>query len=81
MCGSVYQIKKYMQIPQNSLDQEFTGNGQVAELHKTMTLFKNLVNFDKLLKRKFCGILRVLKELQVMIAPWQYNFYDSTSRR
>ena len=55
--------KIYVQIPQNIFDQEFTENGKVAELRKTMTLFKNLLNFDKLLERKFCRILRVLKEL------------------
>ena len=27
---------------------------------------KNILNFDKLLKRKFCEILRILKELQNM---------------
>ena len=56
-----------MQIPQIFLDQEFTENEKIAELRtkKTMTLFKSLLNFDKLLKRKFCGILRVLKEFYV----------------
>ena len=37
---------------------------KVADLRKTMVLFKDLLNFDELLKRKFCGILRVLKELR-----------------
>ena len=52
-----------MQIRQSFLDQKFAENGKVAEPRKTMSLFKNLLNFDKLLKRKFCGILRILKEL------------------
>ena len=28
---------------------------------------KNILNFDKLLKRKFCEILKILKGLQNMI--------------
>ena len=40
-----------MQIPKNFLDQKFTENGKVAELRKTMTMFKNLLNSDILLNR------------------------------
>ena len=56
--------KKYIKILENLFNQEFTEIGKVADLRKTMVLFKDLLNFDELLKRKFCGILRVLKELR-----------------
>ena len=36
-------------------DQKFTENGKVAELCKTKTLFKNLLNFNKLPKKCFVG--------------------------
>lgn len=55
-----------MQIIYIFLHQKFTEIGQIARLRKAMTPFKNLLNFDKLLKRKFCGILSILEELQNM---------------